>query len=324
MGFALVGIAKASEADHFDRFEEWIAKGYAGEMAYLHATPERRRHPNTILPDVQSVVMMALTYPTEITAGIGKIARYAHGPDYHQYCWEKLNSIRDWLAAEVPGSHSHGVTDSAPLLERDFARRAGLGWFGKNTMLINKRLGSFFFLAGLLTSVTLKADEPHVAGHCGSCTACIDACPTEAIIAPGTLDARRCISYLTIESKKATPLELRSKVGDWFFGCDVCQEVCPWNRHGNAIPSLPFNDEIAKIDILELFSLSGGQIRKRFEGTSLSRANWRALLRNAAIALGNLRDVNSLPALRRGALLEDEMVRETCEWAIQQIESLSR
>ena len=296
-------------------------RGFAGEMAYLHETPERRRHPDTILPGVKSVIMLALTYPTEIPDGPARIARSAHGPDYHGLCWSKLNSLRDWLEAEFPGTRAHGVTDSAPLLERDFARRAGLGWFGKNTMLINKKLGSFFFLSGLLTTLELQPDPAHATSHCGTCTACLDACPTDAFVGPGMLDARKCISYLTIESKSAVPLELRASVGEWFFGCDVCQEVCPWNRHGNPTPGLPADPAIAAIDPASLFGLTGGKIRKLTEGTSLARSSPKGLLRNAAIVLGNQRSAQALPSLRLGLAHPDEIVREACDWAIRQIET---
>ncbi|WP_084759675.1 tRNA epoxyqueuosine(34) reductase QueG [Zavarzinella formosa] len=318
-GFALAGIARASEADHFERFQEWLSRGFAGEMAYLTERAELRRHPESMLPGVRSVIMVALTYPTEIPPGGAKVGKYAHGPDYHEFCRDKLNLLRDWLQSEILGCTARGVTDSAPLLERDFARRAGLGWFGKNTMLINKQLGSFFFLAGLLTTLELEPDAPHTGSHCGTCTACLDACPTDAFAGPGMLDARKCISYLTIESKKPMPLELRPNVGEWFFGCDVCQDVCPWNRHGNANPGLPMDPAISSINLIELFTLSGNQIRKRFEGSALLRANWRSLLRNAAIVLGNQRATGALPALRQGASHADPMVREACEWAIGQI-----
>jgi len=318
-GFALAGIARASEADGFARFTDWLKQGYAGEMTYLSEKAELRRHPQSVLPAVRSVVMLALTYPTDLPPSSAKIAKYAHAPDYHQFCWDKLNALRDWLAAEVPGCHAHGVADSAPLLERDFARRAGLGWFGKNTMLINKELGSFFVLAGLLTTLELTPDEPHAGSHCGTCTACLDACPTGAFTAAGTLDARKCVSYLTIEARAPIPLELRPGVGEWLFGCDVCQDVCPWNRHGNPAPGLPLNPAVSAVDPVELFTLSGNQIVKRFAGTSLTRANWRSLLRNAAIVLGNRRAAHALPALRLGAAHADATVREACEWAISRI-----
>lgn len=319
LGFALVGIANAQPADHFDRFLDWVNHGYAGEMAYLAEHTERRRDPATVLPEVRSVVMLALTYPTDVPDKGSRIAKYAHGPDYHEFIWAKLNHLRDWLQREVPGSVARGVTDSAPLLERDFARRAGLGWFGKNTMLINKHLGSFFFLAALLTSVELIVDSPHVTSHCGTCTACMDACPTQAFVQAGTLDARKCISYLTIEAKTPMPLELRLHVGDWLFGCDICQDVCPWNRHGNLLPGLPNDERIAAVDPLDILQMTKRDFRNHFKGTSLMRANWRGLVRNAAIVLGNQRVEHALPMLEQTAQTDDEMIREACMWAMEQI-----
>jgi epoxyqueuosine reductase len=221
----------------------------------------------------------------------------------------------------VPGARSRGVADSAPLLERDFARRAGLGWIGKNTMLLNKQLGSFFVLGALLTTLELQPDSLHTGEHCGTCTACLDACPTNAFTAPGWLDARLCISYLTIELKTSMPEELRPKVGDWLFGCDVCQDVCPWNHRPNSNPGLPLRPELAEVDAIELLSLSKAELRQRFKGTALLRANWRGLLRNAAIVLGNRGDPEALPALRKALEWDDETVREACEWAVIEIEN---
>src|SRR5260370_5462142 len=196
---------------------EWLNQGYAGEMGYMHRQAEARRHPDSILPEVRSVVMVGINYAikeskiedrgsstdwrsaildSRSSLPLGKVARYARGDDYHQVLWRKLNQLLEWIQGEAPGCHGRGVVDTAPLLERDFARRAGLGWFGKNTMLLNKRLGSYFFLGALLLDLKLMTDLPHEASHCGTCTACLDACPTQAFTAPGMLDSRRCIMYL--------------------------------------------------------------------------------------------------------------------------------
>jgi epoxyqueuosine reductase len=242
----------------------------------------------------------------------GRIARYARGPDYHDVLRERLNRLLAWVREQVPGCRGRGVVDTAPLLERDFARRAGLGWIGKNTMLINKHRGSYFFLGALLLDVELTPDEPHTASHCGTCTACLDACPTGAFTGPGWLDARRCISYLTIELRTQVPEDLRPGVGDWLFGCDVCQEVCPWNRNDTSQPEA--------VDAAELLSLTDEEFRRRYRGTALDRTKRRGLLRNAAIVLGNSGDPAALPALR-GALADAEpLVREAAAWAIAQIE----
>ncbi|HJZ89920.1 MAG TPA: tRNA epoxyqueuosine(34) reductase QueG [Gemmataceae bacterium] len=382
LGFELAGIARAGEADGFDRFRDWLDRGYAGEMNYLHRHAEPRRHPRSILDDVRSVLMLGMTYgdpallplsplrgeviaqkggcrerppwrseslappdavipPGEASAAErhggrplqgtdggtegnhgrpARIAKYALGPDYHRFLWDKLNLLSAWLEAAAPGGRAHGVADSAPLLERDFARRAGLGWVGKNTMLLNKECGSFFLLSALLTTLELEPDPAFEGGHCGTCTACLDACPTQAFPQPGVLDARRCVSYLTIELKTSIPESLRPGVGDWLFGCDICQDVCPWNHRPNPAPGLPIRPDLLAIDPVELLGLSPEELRRRFRGTSLRRANWRGLLRNAAIVLGNRGDVRALPTLRAALKWPDEVVREACEWAIRRIE----
>jgi epoxyqueuosine reductase len=351
LGFELAGIARAGEADGFARFREWLDRGYAGEMEYLHRQADPRRHPGSILEDVRSVLMLGITYggghvedskraisvtadqaPSPLTplsrsarsGGEGdraaRVAKYALGPDYHRFLWDKLNDLGAWLDSEVPGTRSRGIADSAPLLERDFARRAGLGWIGKNTMLLNKQHGSFFLICALLTTLELEPDPLQEGEHCGTCTACLEACPTQAFPQPGLLDARRCVSYLTIELKTAIPEELRPGVGDWLFGCDVCQDVCPWNHRTNLSPGLPVRPDLVAIAPVELLRMAPDQLRQRFKGTSLRRANWRGLLRNAAIVLGNRRDRRALPALREALQWDDEVVQEACEWAIRQID----
>ncbi len=250
----------------------------------------------------------------------GRVAAYALGPDYHRYIWDRVNELAAWLMAEVPGCFAHGVADTAPILERDFARRAGLGWFGKNTMLINKHRGSFFFLAAFLTDIELSPSPPHEATHCGTCTACLDACPTDAFPEPGVIDARKCVSYLTIELRGPMPEELRPGVGDWLFGCDVCQDVCPWNRpHSPAPLPFPANPDLIALDPIDLLGLSPAQFKQRFDGTSLMRARRSGLLRNAAIVLGNTGDSSALPALERAALDADEVIRDAATWAITRI-----
>jgi epoxyqueuosine reductase len=319
-GFALTGIATAGPADHWDRFADWLARGYAGTMDYLHEHAVARQHPANVLADVRSILMVALEYGADPPPGPARIARYALSTDYHRKIWDRLNRLTAWLEAEVPGCRAHGVTDSAPLLERDLARRAGLGWIGKNCMLIHPQRGSFFFLGALLTTLDLPADPPFTAQHCGTCTACLDACPTQAFTAPGWLDARRCISYLTIELRQAIPLEHRSAVGDWLFGCDVCQEVCPWNRFATPqAPTLPWRIDLLAVDPVELLSLDTKAFRKRFRYTSLWRTHRGGLLRNAAIVLGNQRASHAIPALQQALTDADELVREAAAWALAQM-----
>jgi epoxyqueuosine reductase len=354
LGFDLAGIARATAADGFERFRAWLDCGLAGEMTYLHRHAEARRHPAGVMPEVRSVVMLAMNYnpgpltpptpsPTKGRGGArpsfsplsppwergaggvrGRIARYALGLDYHEVLWRRLEQLLTRVQAEAPGCTGRGVVDTAPLLERDFARRAGLGWFGKNTMLLNKRLGSYFFLAALLLDLELRPDPVHETSHCGTCTACLDACPTEAFPEPGVLDARRCISYLTIELKGPVPAELRSGLDDWVFGCDVCQEVCPWNRKAPTATEPAFQPaaDLVAVDLVELLTLSEAEFRHRFRNTPLMRAKRRGLLRNAALVLGNRGDPAALPALYRALQDAEPLVRDAARWAIDRIETL--
>jgi epoxyqueuosine reductase len=349
LGFELVGMAAATPADGFDRLADWLDRGFAGEMAYMHRHREACRHPQSVLPAVRSVVMVGMNYKPPVgnaDSGLriaerstacstpnpirnpqsairdGKVARYARGADYHDVLRAKLNQLLAWVQTEAPNCRGRGVVDTAPLLERDFARRAGLGWFGKNTMLLNKRLGSYFFLGALLLDIDLQADPPHDTSHCGTCTACLDACPTRAFVEPGVLDSRRCISYLTIELRGPMPEALRPQVGDWVFGCDVCQEVCPWNRKApmGAEPAFQPRADLETVDLVELLGLSEKEFRERFKGTALMRTRRRGLLRNAAIALGNSGDPAALPGLRRALEDSEPLIREAAAWAIAQIE----
>lgn len=326
VGFDLVGIAPAGPADRFERLTNWLERGFAGTMDYMSRHAEARRDPSSILPEVRSIVMVGLNYrsaeadPPRTTAC--RVAGYAHGLDYHDVLRDKLKRLLAWVQEQAPACRGRCVVDTAPLLERDFARRAGLGWSGKNTMLINKRLGSYFFLGALLLDLELRADAAYVASHCGTCTACLDACPTDAFVEPGMLDSRRCISYLTIELRGPMSEELRPGVGNWLFGCDVCQEVCPWNRKTPA-PSEPAwsaRPDLESLDPVELLTLSEAEFRGRFRGTALWRAGRAGLLRNAAIVLGNAGNPAALPALRRALDDDDEMVRDAARWAIERIE----
>jgi epoxyqueuosine reductase len=321
LGFELAGIAAATPADSFNRLRDWLEHGYAGEMDYLHRHAEAHRHPSSVLPQARSVVMLGMNYTPGTPLSALRIARYALGQDYHNVLRERLNRLLEWVQAEVPGCRGRGVVDTAPLLERDFARRAGLGWFGKNTMLLNKRLGSYFLLGALLLDAELQPDAAHEASHCGTCTACLDACPTEAFVGPGVLDARRCLSYLTIELKGAVPESMRGAMCDWLFGCDICQEVCPWNHKAppGREPALQPRPELLALDLFDVLALNEEEFRRRFRDTALWRAKRRGLVRNAALILGTRGDPSALPALERVAGDPDPVVREAATWAIEQI-----
>jgi epoxyqueuosine reductase len=331
LGFELAGIARATAADSFDQLRDWLARGFAGDMAYMNRHAEARRHPESVLRTVRSVLMVGMNYfegagappsPAPATGLTGRVSRYACGADYHDVLRLRLRELLGWLQGEAPGCQGRGVVDTAPLLERDFARRAGLGWFGKNTMLLNKRLGSYFFLGALLLDLALAPDPPHDAAHCGTCTACLKACPTGAFVAPGLLDARRCVSYLTIELKEAVPEDLRSGLGDWVFGCDVCQEVCPWNRKAPPAqePAFQARADLQALDLVAILGLSEDEFRQRFRGTALMRTRRRGLVRNAALALGNRADPAALPALHRALGDSEPVIREAAQWAIERIE----
>jgi epoxyqueuosine reductase len=336
LGFEMVGIAPATQADGFDRLAGWLQQGFAGEMSYMHRHAEARRHPSSILAEVRSVIMVGMSYAPERTDGStsaaaedrslqprGRVARYARGADYHDILRERLRQLLYALQEMVPECRGRAVVDTAPLLERDFARRAGLGWFGKNTMLLNKRFGSYTLLGALLVDMALEPDEAHAASHCGSCTACLDACPTEAFVAPGRLDSRRCIAYLTIELRGQVPAEFRPQVGDWIFGCDVCQEVCPWNRKPPAgrEPALVPAAGADSLDPLEIVLLSEEEFRRRFRSSAISRATHSGLRRNAAIVLGNRGAASALPALEQVVNDPDPVVAEAARWAIERIEN---
>jgi epoxyqueuosine reductase len=329
LGFELVGIAPAGAADGFDRLTSWLERGFAGEMRYLSRQAAARRDPASILPDVRSVVMVGLNYRQEAAVSLAgqatsraRVAQYARGQDYHDVLRSKLNELLAWVQHEAPGTQGRGVVDTAPLLERDFARRAGLGWFGKNTMLIHKRLGSFFFLGALLLDKPLTPDAPFASAHCGACTACLDACPTNAFRGPYELDARRCISYLTIELRGPIADDLRAGVGDWLFGCDVCQDVCPWNRKApfGKDPSLQPPDDLESLDPIEILGMAEVEFRARFRRTALWRSKRQGLRRNAALVLGNIGDAGALPALERAAEDDDAVVQDAARWAIARIQ----
>jgi epoxyqueuosine reductase len=325
VGFDLAGIAPATPADGFARLQDWLAHGYAGDMDYMQQHGHARGHPSSILPDVRSVLMVALNYnPARGLADTNakaRIARYALGTDYHDVLRDKLKQLLAWLQEQAPDCRGRAVVDTAPLLERDYARRAGLGWFGKNTMLLHPKLGSYFFLGALLLDIELHPDGGFNTSHCGTCTACLDACPTEAFVGPGVLDSRRCISYLTIELRGPIDPALRPGMGDWLFGCDICQEVCPWNRKAPAAadPAFVPRTELVAIDPAELLSLTEDEFRRRFKNTALWRTKRSGLLRNAAVVLGNTGNETALPALERAASDADPMVREAAAWAVAQI-----
>lgn len=323
LGFSLVGACPAISPTGFEPFVEWLAQGYAGEMHYLEDRKEAYRHPESVMNGVTSLLMLGMPYQTQTRhshlPGTGKIARYAWGAaDYHDLVHQRLKLLKKFALSIDDTLSVRGVVDTAPLMEREFAQLAGIGWKAKNTLLINQAQGSWFFLAALLLDAPLEYDSPQESAHCGTCTACLDACPTDAFVGPHVLDATRCISYLTIEHRTAIPMEMRGLMQDWILGCDVCQDVCPWNRKAPtsdepAFQPLPDQDPI---DLRELFSLTDEQFRTRFRKTPLWRPKRRGILRNAAIALGNYPHPENIQPLARGLADTEPLIRGASAWAL--------
>ena len=322
LGFDLVGITRTGPADTADHFARWLADGFAGTMAYMDRNVDVRRDSRLPLAGGASAIVVALNYggrePT------GPIARYARGDDYHDVMWRKLDELHTWIDARLGRPiGGRGFVDTGPLLERDLARRAGLGWFGKNTNLINPGLGSFFFLGALVVELELTPDAPFEVDRCGTCTRCLDACPTGAFTAPRVLDATRCISYLTIELRGSIPVDLREPMGENLYGCDICQDVCPWNirfsrelgeeRFG-ARPVVASND--ARAIATTLLSMDEDSYRASFKGSAMKRAKRRGLARNAAVVLGNIGDSRDVAVLTHALADPDPVVREHAAWAL--------
>jgi epoxyqueuosine reductase len=324
LGFALSGACPAVTPAGLHQFHDWLDCGYGGEMSYLHDRRAAYAHPRHVLEGVRSLLLLGMPYrtapPADAAAGQGRVSRYAWGDDYHNLIQARLKQLTARLRDLAPGAIARGVVDTAPLLEREFAQLAGLGWIGKNTLLLNKKLGSWFFLAAVLTDVELAYDEPFAADHCGTCRACLDACPTQAFVAPYVLDSRRCISYLTIELRSQIPDELRPGIDDWLFGCDICQEVCPWNHRVPPVEEAVWQprEGLNPVELIGLFELDDESFRRRFRDTPLWRPKRRGLLRNAAMILGNQRLPAARPALARGLSDIEPLVREACAWALEQ------
>jgi epoxyqueuosine reductase len=326
LGFDLVGITSLGAMETADAFDSWIGKGYAGEMDYLPRGAAKRRDSRLPVASATSAVVVGLSYGGREPSG--PVARYARGDDYHDIMMIKLEDLHRWLESELCRPiGGKAYVDTGPILERDLARRAGLGWFGKNTNLINPRIGSFFFIGVLLVELDLVSDAPFDADRCGSCTRCLDACPTDAFVGPRLLDATKCIAYLTIEAKGAIPPEQREKIGGLIYGCDVCQDVCPWNvRFSQEIREKAFRprdvlDGDARAIARRILSMDDDAFRKDFKGSPMKRAKRRGLARNAAMVLGNVGTTDDLSILV--AALEDPepLVAEHAAWALGRIGS---
>ena len=330
LGFADVGISRMRLDEDARYLRNWLEQGFHGEMAYMARTPEIRSTPSRLHPGTVSVISVRMDHlpPAAEAQKIlddgskAYIARYALGRDYHRLLRGRLKKLAERLRRELKPFGYRVFADSAPSLEKALARDAGLGWIGKNTLLLNKSAGSFFLLGEIYCDLSLPVDEkPTPRSHCGSCQACMDICPTKAIVGPRQLDARRCISYLTIENRGAIPVEFRKAIGNRIFGCDDCQLVCPWNRYAklSTEPDFAPRHGLDSAQLVDLLAWTEDEYLKKTEGMALRRAGYRGWLRNIAVALGNApRSPEIKRALRTRANDPDELVREHVAWAIQQ------
>ncbi|MGI8964798.1 MAG: tRNA epoxyqueuosine(34) reductase QueG [Limisphaerales bacterium] len=327
LGFDACHFTTAQPPAHGKHFQNWLTAQYHGEMNYLPRTADKRLNPQQVLAEAQSIISLAVSYEnsnlrTQSSKLNGVVARYARFPDYHQLIGERLKQLTEFINQWSPeNTRSLWYVDTGPMLERDFAQRAGLGFIGKHTNLISRKLGNWIFLSEIITTLKLEPDLPEK-NRCGSCARCITACPTRAIIAPFQLDARRCISYLTIELKGSIPLEFRPSIGQRIYGCDDCLAVCPWNRfarEGSLMKSHQRHD-LEQPDLLELLSLDEIGFKKRFAGTPILRVKRRGLLRNVCVALGNSGDRAATPALKIAAEDSEPLIAEHARWALSEIE----
>jgi epoxyqueuosine reductase len=347
LGFILAGVTTPDPPPHLSVFEDWLKQGRHASMAYLarDRSRARRAEPRLILPECKSVLVLAIPYsapppesaldPNEtheennLTLGTGgngssrgRVAAYAWGADYHLILRERLQALTAFIEREAGRPISNRwYTDTGPILERELAQRAGLGWIGKNTCLINPKHGSYFLLAEIFLDLDLEPDLPFTTDQCGTCTRCIEACPTECILPDRTIDAGRCISYLTIELKEDISPALRPLMGDWVFGCDICQMVCPWNRFAAPAGDPAFNpqEDRPRPNLIHELELTPKEFNRKFKNSPIERARRRGYLRNVAVALGNESNPDDIPALEKALKDEEPMVREHAAWAIARL-----
>jgi epoxyqueuosine reductase len=326
LGFDDCRITTAAAPDHAEKLQRWLDAGQHGEMTWIARNAHKRVDPQQVLANAASVITLAVSYYREgacdAPPNIGVIARYAHFADYHDVLAERLKSLTEFVnQLGPPETRSLWYIDTGPLLERDLAQRAGLGFVGKHTNVISRSLGNWIFLAEIITTLPIEPDEPEH-NRCGTCTRCISACPTGAITEPFNVDARLCISYLTIELKGPIPIELRPKIGNRIYGCDDCLAACPWNRFARegSLMAAHARPEFTTPDLIELLSLNEAAFRKRFAGTPMLRTKRRGLLRNVCVALGNVGDERALPMLQQATIDAEPLIREHARWAIEKIQ----
>jgi epoxyqueuosine reductase len=331
LGFDDCRFAGAGPPDGAKQFQNWVAEGKFGEMAWMEKNAAKRIDPQKVLSEAKTAICLAVSYDTgksekRFPALGGVVARYARFDDYHDIVGERLKLLSQFVN-ELGGGQTRSLwyVDTGPILERDFAQRAGIGFAGKHTNLISRRFGNWIFLAEILTTLEMEPDMSEK-NHCGKCARCIAACPTTAITAPFQLDARRCISYLTIELKGSIPVEFRRAIGNRIYGCDDCLAVCPWNKfaHEGRLMKSHVRQDLEQPDLIELLSLDDKQFKTRFAGSPILRTKRRGLLRNVCIALGNVGDKSALPALEKASQDSEPLIVEHAQWAISEIESRAK
>ena len=329
LGFELVGIIPAAQSETIARYRQWIENGYAGKMGYLERHLPLKTDVRQLLSEAKSVISLAMNYytldPPKALAedpAHGQISRYAWGDDYHDIIRQRLSELVDFIKQTAETELQTRIcVDTAPIIEREYAQKAGIGWIGKNTNLIHWRSGSWYFLAEVLVSIALESETPTLRGSCGTCTRCIEACPTDAIVEPNLLDSRRCISYLTIELKERIPKALRSKMGNLIYGCDICQEVCPWNSKAVPTDNPAFQPRAGNFapTLLSLIGMTQQEFSRRFKGSPIKRAKRRGFLRNVLVAIGNWGEQRAVPALKKALTDDEPLVRSHAAWALGQI-----
>ena len=317
LGLGPVGVAPVPVELRKAYFMEWLADGEHGEMSWMAREPERRANPGKVLPEARSILCFGLNYYQPEPERRGRIAKYALGKDYHKVMLNKLKRICAWLREHEAVNRPY--VDTGPLLEKPIAAAAGIGWQGKNTMVLNGQDGQWLFLGFILTTYPFPPDEP-VADRCGSCTRCMDVCPTRAITGPYQLDARKCISYLTIEHKGSIPPPYRKLIGDHLYGCDDCLDVCPWNKWAQKTREAAFTARPYP-DLREMLSMDEAAFAGTFAGSPVKRLKRSRWLRNVCVVLGNIGEPADLPALEAAAMDPDPLIREHAEWAIEEISS---
>jgi epoxyqueuosine reductase len=332
LGFDDCRFTTAAAPESAEKLQRWLASGQHGEMGYLQRNAEKRTDPQRVLPNARSAICLAVSYHTPNPNSpignrkFGEITRYARFGDYHDVLGERLRSLSAFVN-KLSGTETRSLwyVDTGPILERDLAQRAGIGFVGKHTNVISRKLGNWIFLAEILTTLELEPDEPEK-NRCGSCSRCITACPTHAITAPFQLDARLCISYLTIELKGSIPVELRALIGNRIYGCDDCLAACPWNRFARegSLMKPHARDDLAAPDLIELLKLDDAGFKLKFSDTPILRTKRRGLLRNVCVALGNVGDESALPELRKACEDSEPLIAEHARWAAEQIENRTR